>query len=157
MICGCTLRLTREREPLKGSERAILPGGSPRCFVSRRMRTPLLPQSSIYKAGTLLLDSGVYAPALSEKHNSFRSYWISGLRLQCCLRSTISLLGPLQKKGCKEERVTSMRLHNRSTSTTLASNKSLSHFLGCVYRDSAGIDLFVASDNKPRTAPQDRL
>ena len=31
---------------------------------------------------------------------------------------------PLHKKGCKEERVTSMRLNNLSTSTTLESNKS---------------------------------
>ena len=37
------------------------------------------------------------------------------------------LFRPWQKKGCKEDRVTSMRLDNL-TSTTLASNKSLSHF-----------------------------
>ena len=43
--------------------------------------------------------------ALSEKHNSF--------------------LGPLKKKGFKEERVTTMGLYNIGKSTTLESNKSL--------------------------------
>jgi hypothetical protein len=37
-----------------------------------------------------------------------------------------AFLRPLKKKGCKEERVTSMRLDNRSTSTPLESNKSQS-------------------------------
>ena len=34
----------------------------------------------------------------------------------------------LKKKGCKEDRVTSMRLNNLSTSTTLASNQSPASF-----------------------------
>src|ERR671927_786596 len=64
---------------------------------------------------------------------------------------------PWHKKGCKEDRVTRMRLHNLSTSTTLASNTSLASFLGCVSRESAGTDLCVASGQKPRTAPPDRV
>ena len=43
--------------------------------------------------------------AWSEKHNSF--------------------LRPLEKKGFKEERVTTMRLDDLGKSTTLESNKSL--------------------------------
>jgi hypothetical protein len=47
---------------------------------------------------------GAYAPAWSEKHNSF---------VRLC-----------KKKGCKEESMTKVGLDAIGTSTTLASNKS---------------------------------
>jgi hypothetical protein len=51
------------------------------------------------------LDSGAYAPALSEKHNSF-------LRL-------------VKNKGFKQERMAKVGLYAIGKSTTLESNKSL--------------------------------
>ena len=41
------------------------------------------------------------------------------------VREVRAFFRPLQKKGFKEERVTSMRLNNLSTCTTLEYNKSL--------------------------------
>jgi hypothetical protein len=55
-----------------------------------------------------------------------RSYWIPGSEAPTLPEKCNAFLRPLKNKDFKEERVTSMRLDNLSTSTTLESNKS--HF-----------------------------
>ena len=54
-----------------------------------------------------------------------RSYWIPGSEAPMLSKKCNAFLRLLQKKGFKEARVTRVRLDNLSTSTPLASNKSL--------------------------------
>ena len=57
-----------------------------------------------------------------------RSYAIPGSSAPTLSEKCHPFLRPCHKKGCKEDRVTRMRLHNLSTSTILASNTSLESF-----------------------------
>src|SRR5262249_3935134 len=59
------------------------------------------------------------------RHIGGRSSWMSGSSAPTLSEKCRALFRPWHKKGCKEERVTRMRLHNLSPSTTLASTKSL--------------------------------
>ena len=54
-----------------------------------------------------------------------RSSWIPGSSAPTLSEKCRAFFRPLPKKGFKEERVTSIRLNNLSTSTTLESNTSL--------------------------------
>ena len=57
-----------------------------------------------------------------------RSSWMLGSSAPMLSEKCHTFSRPLHKKGYKEARVTSLRLNNRSPSTTLVSNKSLSQF-----------------------------
>jgi hypothetical protein len=55
---------------------------------------------------------------------SKRSYWIPGSSAPTWSEKGNAFVRPLTKKGFKEERVTTMRLDDLGTSTTLESDKS---------------------------------
>jgi hypothetical protein len=57
-----------------------------------------------------------------------RSYAIPGSSAPTLSEKCHPFFRPWHKKGCKEDRVTRMRLHNLSPSTILASNTSLESF-----------------------------
>src|SRR5437016_2842477 len=59
------------------------------------------------------------------RHIGGRSSWIPGSSAPTLSEKCHAFFRPLPKKGFKEERVTSIRLNNLSTSTTLESNTSL--------------------------------
>src|SRR5215510_9165017 len=59
------------------------------------------------------------------RHIGGRSSWMPGASAPPLSKKCRVFFRPWHKKGCKEDRVTRMRLHNCSTSTTLASNTSL--------------------------------
>src|SRR5215831_9044698 len=56
--------------------------------------------------------------------NSDRSYWIPGSSAPALPEKGNALIKPLIKKGFQEDKVTTMRLDDLDTSTTLESNKS---------------------------------
>src|SRR5215510_16353615 len=62
------------------------------------------------------------------RHIGGHSYGILGSSAPTLSEKGCAFFRPWHKKGCKEERVTRMRLDNLSTSTTLESNKSLKVF-----------------------------
>ena len=65
-----------------------------------------------------------------------RSYSIPGASAPTVSEKCHPFFRPWHKKGCKEERVTRMRLNTLSPATTLASNQSLaSFFRRCLLRE----------------------